>query len=43
MARLERAARQNPDGVDAKPQANADALAARIDAVIGRIDRVLEG
>ena len=43
ITRLERAARRDADGVNGKDVAGIDTVAKRLDAVIGRIDRVLEG
>ena len=49
IARLELAARRKPDGKGAQGADRTslavatDAIAARLDAMIGRIDRVLEG
>ena len=49
IARLELAARRKPDGKGAASADHAslavaaDAVAVRLDAMIGRIDRVLEG
>ena len=43
VARLERAARREAEGVNGKDAAGIDTVAKRLDAVIGRIDRALEG
>jgi hypothetical protein len=43
IQRLERAARRGGDGAGAKNLDGIDTVAKRLDVVIGRIDRVLEG
>jgi hypothetical protein len=42
IQRLERATRRGVDGAGAKGLDGIDSVAKRLDAVIGRIDRVLE-